>query len=57
MTAKPNNKILETIKEDFDFEGANMKLERMKSKELKLAYEKASFYDNITYEDKTDQMN
>jgi hypothetical protein len=37
MTAKPNNKILETIKEDFDFESANLKLERMNSKDLKLA--------------------
>jgi hypothetical protein len=37
MTAKPNNKILDSIKEEFDFESANLKLERMSSKELKLA--------------------
>jgi hypothetical protein len=37
MTAKPNHKILETIKEDFDFESANLNLKRMNSKDLKLA--------------------
>jgi hypothetical protein len=57
MTAKPNNKMLESIKEEFDFESANLKLERMNSKDLKFAYEKSTFYDSITYEDKNDQMN
>lgn len=58
MTAKPNNTLLETIKEEFDFETANLKLERISSKDMKSSYAKeTSFYDNITYEDKTDQMN
>jgi hypothetical protein len=58
MTAKPNEKLLNSFKEEFNFDEGNKLFEKQGDKTSLLAYDKEkSFYDNIGCEEKSGQFN